>query len=54
MTTPTITQLEEQQLRESFNEHIALWVDTGKTDEKGRRIVRNLDTQQEQVFEDHK
>lgn len=53
MTTPTVTQSEEQTLRESFNEHVPIWVDTGKRDKKGRKIVRNLDTTQEQVFEDH-
>lgn len=52
MTTPTAQQSEEKSLRESFNEHIPIWVDTGETDEKGRKIVRNLDTAEEQVFED--
>lgn len=43
---------EEKTTRDSFNRHIPLWFDTGKRNEAGNRIFRNLDTGQEQVFVD--
>lgn len=43
---------EEQVIRESINPPCIVWIDTGKRDSEGRKIFRNVDTGQEQVFKE--
>lgn len=52
MVMPTVKESEEKSIRESFNNWVGLYFDTGKRDEEGNRIFKNVDTGQDQVFVD--
>jgi len=45
-------EAELSSIQESFNSSVVLWIDTGEKDTQGRKILKNFDTQQEQVFVD--
>lgn len=52
MKTDTSKASEEQSIRESINPPCVVYIDTGKRDSEGKRIFRNMDTGQEQVFKE--